>query len=378
MRFVVPPKPVQVKPTPPGLMGLVEVDSLVRFEKAHDIATGFGVTVAVLDTGCFTEHLDFSPSDERIAARANCMTDQTGDDVSDMSGHGTHVTGALAANGPHVGVAPACRIVPVKILLGTDDDKSAQIRAAIARGLNWVLDNAEAQDITVVCLSVGDDGNYADDQDFAGDAVTDAVTDAVLALAERNIPVVAAAGNFYGKFSKIEPVEGMCFPAILRQAVSVGAVYDQPCDNAAGRPCKLGPEYGSPSTQSSEPDQLTIYTQRMAKAAAGQCGTDIFAPGSWVLSTGIDGDSGSSIVKQGTSQAAPIVAGVIALLQSLHLKHTGEKRPPIAILKKIMSDTAVSISDDSLVTNVKVTNKTFLRVDAFAAVQELARQLGEG
>ncbi|MCA0033894.1 S8 family serine peptidase [Mesorhizobium sp. B263B2A] len=373
MRFVVPPKPVQVKPPPPGVMGLVEVDSLVRFERAHGIATGVGVTAAVLDTGCFTEHLDFSPSDERIAARANCMTDQTSEDVSDVSGHGTHVTGALAANGPHVGVAPACRIVPVKILLGTDDDKSAQIRAAIARGLNWVLDNAEAQDITVVCLSVGDAGNYADDQDFGGDAVTEAV----LALAERNIPVVAAAGNFYGKFSKTEPVEGMCFPAILRQTVSVGAVYDQPCDNAAGRPCKLGPEYGSPSTQSSEPDQLTIYTQRMAKADEGQCGTDIFAPGSWVLSTGTDGDNGSSIVKQGTSQAAPIVAGVIALLQSLHFKHTGEKRPPIATLKKIMSDTAIVVSDDSLVTNVKVTNKTFLRVDAFAAVQELARRLGQ-
>ncbi|WP_217578408.1 S8 family serine peptidase [Mesorhizobium sp. GbtcB19] len=374
INFVAPPIPDQIpfKPSSGHALEMAEVSSLVHFEQAHAIANGEGVTAAVLDSGCFTGHLDFQPSDLRIAASVNCMSDPPGDDITDASGHGTHVAGALAAKGVHIGVAPACRIVPVKILEGTGSDQSADISSAIANGLNWVLDNADRLGISVVCLSVGDNKNHADDSGFAANPVTQAI----LALAARNIPVVAAAGNYYGLFATKElAAEGMCYPAIVRQVVSVGAVYDQPCNDAAGRPCSLGAEYGSPSTQSSRADQLAIYTQRMEKVDADGCGTVIFAPGSWVLATGIGGNAGSSIVRQGTSQAAPVVAGVIALLQSLHLKEKRNARPDIAMLVRIIRQSAKVIEDDSEVTSLAVTGKRFLRVDALAAVTQLQQEL---
>ncbi|MER9190941.1 S8 family peptidase [Mesorhizobium australicum] len=350
-----------------------EVDQLVNYKQALLLSTGDGITAAVLDTGCFVDHRDFAPANQRIAAQVNCMTNPFGQNITDTTGHGSHVAGVLAANGVHVGLAPGCRIVPVKVLSGTGAEDGAAIGIAIANGLNWVLENCDQLEISVVCLSVGDNGNYNDDSGFAGNAITEAVQ----ALAARDIPVVAAAGNLYGLFTKQTAEEGMCFPAILRQAVSVGAVYDQACDDLADRPCELGPEYGSPATHGSKPDQLAIYTQRMAKPDLDQCGTDIFAPGSWVRSTGINGDSGSSVVTEGTSEAAPIVAGVIALLQSLHFKRTGERRPSLAKLRQAIRNSAVTIVDDSSSTNHQVTNKRFPRIDVFAAVKLFAQGLPE-
>jgi subtilisin family serine protease len=372
MTFIPPPVPAQLGDLPPGGIALTEANDLVRFLEAHNISRGDGVTAAVLDTGCFVDHLDFQPNGDRVAIKVNCTANGGADDVTDASGHGTHVTGILAADGPHTGVAPGCRIVPVKILNGTPGaDTSADIARGIERGLNWVLENADDHGISVVCLSVGDDKNHNDDSTFANNTIAQAV----LALAARNIPVVAASGNLYGVFAKTVAAEGMCFPAILRQTVSVGAVYAQACDDALGRPCSLGPEYGNPSTLSSKPDQLAIYTQRMARPAGDVCGTDIFAPGSWVKATGTDGDTSSSTVLQGTSQAAPITAGVIALLQSLHKQLQGEVRPPIDLLKRILQESAVTVRDNSLVTNLQVTNKKFRRVDALAAVEQMQQEL---
>lgn len=375
LRFLPPPKPRQIafKPLAKTTFGIVEVSSLERFEKAHEISRGEGVTVAVLDSGCFIGHRDFAPSDERIAATVDCTAEPPGADVSDTFGHGTHVAGALAASGVHLGVAPACRILPVKIM--TTDSDTSGIGPAMARGLNWVLDNADTFNISAICLSVGDDWNHKDDSDFASNPIAQAIE----ALAARNIAVVTAAGNLYGKFStENEAAEGMCFPAIVRRTISVGAVYDEPCSDAdPDRLCSLGEEYGNPVTLSSRRDQLAIYSQRMERADSAGCGTTIFATGSWVTATGIQGEASSSIV-QGTSEAAPIVAGVIALLQSLHLKQTGERRPDIDKLVRIIRDSAHPIDDDSSVTNRAITGKRFLRIDAFAAVQKLQQDLPVG
>lgn len=367
MQFVQPPVPEQMPPLPPGgpIMELNEADELVQFRKAHMTSIGSGITVAVLDTGCNTAHRDFADVPGRIAACVNCTGVGSGDDVTDGSGHGTHVTGALAANGIHVGVAPGCRIVPIKVLDGVGAGQGIPIGEAIALGLQWVIDNADAHDICVVSMSIGDAGNHTDDSAFS----TEPIAVSIAALADRNIPVVASSGNYYGRFSKAAAAEGMCFPAILRQAISVGAVYDERCDPAQGRPCRLGEEYGSPEAFGSRPDQVTVYTQRMHKADLSGCGTDFLAPGSWVRATGISGDNGSSVVKEGTSQAAPIVAGTIALMQAVSLERTGNRRPPIDRLKAILRQTARQVNDNAVMANVKPTNRSFVRINAFEAVR---------
>ncbi|MDN2580151.1 S8 family serine peptidase [Aquibium sp. ELW1220] len=376
MTFHMPPRPVQLPsagPVPGGHLALHESDALVQFREVHKTLGlfGQGTVVAVVDTGCNLDHRDFLPNEARVAGRVNLSGTGASDVVSDIHGHGTHVTGAIAAHGIHPGVAPQCRIVPVKVMRGDDTDTSDSIRQGMIRGLEWVLANAEALGISVVCLSMGNDRNLQSDAGLENDPMTLAVKD----LFAMNIPVVASAGNYYGLHAtQHDAVEGMCFPAILRETISVGAVYDEPC-NSADKPCSLGPEFGSPFTSASKPDQLTIYTQRMAKTADTEFGTDIFAPGSWVKSSGIGADNASSRVMQGTSQAAPITAGVIALMQSAAVQAGKKPRLPIAMIRDVLRSTAVRIRDDSTLATPRTTRKEFLRVHAPGAVKEIRNRL---
>ena len=88
---------------------------------------------------------------------------------------------------------------------------------AVDQALNWVLDNHVTFNITVVSISLGDESNLTDDAPFDESSTRRLVGQ----LRELNIPVVVAAGNDYFQFKK----QGMSFPTILRETVSVGAVY---------------------------------------------------------------------------------------------------------------------------------------------------------
>jgi subtilisin family serine protease len=378
MTFHMPPRPLQLPAAAPGHGGplpLLESDALVKFREVHKTLGlfGQGTVVAVVDSGCNLDHRDFLPTEARVAGRANVTGAGAADDVSDIHGHGTHVTGAVAAHGIHPGVAPQCRIVPIRVMRGDNTDTSDSIRQGMIRGLEWALANAETLGISIVCLSMGNDRNLQSDAGTENDPMTIAIK----GLFAMNIPVVASAGNYYGLHAtQQDAVEGMCFPAILRETISVGAVYDEPC-NSADKPCSLGPEFGSPSTGASKPDQLTIYTQRMAKFVDDAFGTDIFAPGSWVKSSGIGADNASSRVMQGTSQAAPIAAGVIALMQSAAAQAGKSPRIPIAMIREVLRSTAVRIMDDSSLARPRTTRKEFLRIHAPRAVAEIRNRLAQ-
>lgn len=75
---------------------------------------GAGLTVAVLDTGLNTAHVDFAG---RIAAEVNFTTDNNGNknDANDGNGHGTNVGGIITAGSKHTGIAPGANILPLSI-----------------------------------------------------------------------------------------------------------------------------------------------------------------------------------------------------------------------------------------------------------------------
>ncbi len=124
--------------------------------------------------------------------------------------------------------------------------------------------------------------------------------------------VVIAAGNDY--FSH-QSRQGMGFPAIIRECVSVGAVYDA---------VEGGFRYGSGAVaNSSRPGQITPFSQRLHESVNPDTYTDIFAPGAPVTSSGINGPHGES-VQHGTSQATPVTAGLILLMQEFYWRATGE------------------------------------------------------
>jgi hypothetical protein len=93
-----------------------------------------------------------------------------------------------------------------------------------------------------------------------------------------------------------------------------------------------------------------------------------------VTSSGIANDTGTSI-QHGTSQATPVVAGVVLLLQSYHLRATG-RLPAVADVRRWLIQGAVTINDgDDEQDNVLHTGLVFRRVDAMGALAACAKNL---
>jgi subtilisin family serine protease len=335
---------------------LVEVDNLVRASQARQLfqVDGAGLAVAVLDTGLRTTHIDFAA---RVVAQRNFTTDNGGNtaDATDGQGHGTNVAGIIAAGAIHKGMAPKANVIPVKVLSNTGGGSFA----GILDGLNWVLANREAHNITAVCMSLGDGGNYQSDDQFAADGLRTAIT----VLRSRGVAVVVAAGNDYFPHNS---QQGMGYPAIFRETISVGAVYD--FDEGAF-------SYSSGAQAlSTAPDRLTPFSQRLHEKLQAACRTDIFAPGAPVTSSGISTDQGES-VQHGTSQATPVTVGVILLMQQYFKNRTGQL-PSVDNLEKWIRAGGVKIHDgDDEQDNVLHTGLKFIRLDAVNALEAMKRDL---
>ncbi len=335
---------------------LVEVDNLVRATEARDAFSvdGSDLTVAVLDTGLRTTHVDFAG---RVVAQRNYTADNSGDpdDATDGDGHGTNVGGIIVAGGDHIGMAPGANILPIKVL-GDNGSGSFQ---AVEDALQWVIDNRDAHNITAVCMSLGAGDNNQDD-DFSPEPV---LRTRFKDLRDLNVAIGLAAGN---DFATHRSQQGMSFPAILRESVTVGAVYD----DFAG-PFSYG---GGARAFSSAPDRITPFSQRLHETVSPECRTDIFAPGAPVTSAGIQNDHGES-VQQGTSQATPCVVGIMLLMQHLHHRLTG-RLPTVDQLVEWMRRSGVTINDgDDENDNVVNTGLDFIRVDAFTALDAIRRDL---
>lgn len=340
----------------PFLPELTEVDLLVRAPQARrDFnVSGSGVTVAVLDTGLRTTHVDFAG---RVVPGRNFTSDYGGDpaEVTDGHGHGTSVAGIAVAGRIHTGVAPNARIVPLKVLRNDGTGRFTDIRDA----LDWVLDRREAMGISALCLATGAADNRTTDTDMPGDAIGALLQQ----LTDEGVCCCVAAGNDYYAHGG---TQGMCYPAIFRQTVSVGAVYD--ADEGRFRYRDGAKAFAS------DADRLTPFTQRLHRTVGGPCATDTFAPGAPITSSGILNDTGESI-QYGASQATPVVLGVVALLQSFHLRTVGHL-PTVTELKRWLNRGATVVfdgADDN--DNVNHTELTFPRVNALGSLLVCAKDL---
>ena len=333
----------------------IEVDTLIRVQRARDTfrVDGSGLTVAVLDTGLRTTHVDF---EGRVRAQRNFTADNGGapDDASDGDGHGTNVGGIIVGNGIHVGIAPGAGIVPLKVL----GNHGGGTFEAINAGLQWMLDHQEEFNITVANLSLGAEMNLSDDADLRDFSTTLLIR----RLTERNIAVVVAAGNDYFKFK--EP--GMGFPAIIRETISVGAVYDS---SVGGFQYRSGAEAFSTGA-----NRITPFSQRLHDDHHRDARTDIFAPGAPVTAAGINNDRAESI-QHGTSQATPVTAGVILLMQEFFLR-SANRLPSVETVIACLRNGAVLTNDgDDEDDNVPHTGKDYPRIDAFSALVAARRSL---
>ncbi|MBX9792488.1 MAG: tyrosinase family protein [Pirellulales bacterium] len=376
-----PPRRIARVPAPvtfersPLSVALVEVSAVVRVEEARQRfgVRGEGLTAAVLDTGVRASHRDFAlaaGSGSRVLAQQNYTADNNGavDNAADGNGHGSNVAGIVAAGDRHVGMAPRAGLVAIKVL----DNRGEGDFAAVDRALDWVLANRQRHRISVVNLSLSDSGNYATADDFAQVALRSKIRQ----LRGQNVAVVIAAGN---AFFEHQSDEGLAYPAIFPEAISVGAVYDANIGRFAYQSGAIA--------ESTDRDRITPFSQRLWRvdsAGAAVLGTDIFAPGAAVLSTGYTSDTASSTSQHGTSQAAPCIAGLVLLMQEYHVRQTARSAaepgvlPSVDDLEAWLRRGSVPITDgDDEDDNVTNTGKVFRRVDAVLALTAVDNALRE-
>ncbi|MEZ4673985.1 MAG: S8 family serine peptidase [Caldilineaceae bacterium] len=339
---------------------LPEVTDFLWVDQAREAfkVNGAGMTVAVLDTGLNTGHIDFAG---RVLAQVNFTGDNDGDknNANDGNGHGTNVGGIITAGGNHTGIAPGANIIPIKVL----PDKVSGDFAWIDQALQWVIDNRETHNITAVCMSLGDRGNYTTDTFPIWQTLRNGVRRKIKTLRDARVAVVIAAGNDYSSHGSRQ---GMAFPAIIRECVSVGAVYDS--DGG-------GFNYGRGAKAiTTKRGQITPFSQRLHSSVNAETCTDIFAPGAPVTASGI-GSTTASSTQHGTSQATPVVTGVILLLQEFYQRWQHEL-PTVEQLISWLQAGGVPIFDgDNENDNVQHTNLMYTRTDALSALDAARRSI---
>ncbi len=141
----------------------------VNLAPALERASGAGITVAILDTGVDATHPALSG---RMLAGRDMVDDD--DDPREESGgvawgHGTHVSGIVAA------VAPDATLLPVRVL----DSNGRGNMFTLAYAIEWAVD----QGVDVINLSLGSEVDSR------------VLEEAVAAAVDVGVVVVAAAGN---------------------------------------------------------------------------------------------------------------------------------------------------------------------------------------
>lgn len=212
------------------------------------------VRVYVIDTGINIEHEEFSGG----RAVYGINIENPGAAPSDCNGHGTHV--AALSVGKYSGVASNAVAVSVRAISCTGKGKCSDVIEA----LEWVLEDAKRNSAirSIAIMSIG------------SISPTCAPTAAVTQLLWNNgIVITAAAGNNETDSCKL-------YPAKNAGTIAVGAIDKND----------------------------RVYKSNNY----GDC-IDLFAPGVDVVSAWGHGNDQYKI-KTGTSMAAPIVAGIAALM----------------------------------------------------------------
>ena len=274
--------------------------------------TGAGIGVAVIDSGITSWHDDLTyqgrstlvkvKNGQRVSAFVDFVNGRL--NPYDDYGHGTHVAGIIAGNGydtfgSRAGIAPDANLVGLKVLDGNGRGVISNVIAAI----EWSITNRAAYNIRVINLSVGS-------------SITESYNTDPLALAAKRavdagIVVVAAAGNL-GKNAKGKPqYGGITAPGNAPWVLTVGASSTE-------------------GTVSRLDDVYAPYSSRGPSAIDYQAKPDLLAPGTGVVSLSdatsllyftnpgllLKGLLGNKpyISLSGTSMAAPVVAGTVALM----------------------------------------------------------------
>ena len=252
---------------------------------------GNTIGVAVVDSGVNPNgDLYTSTGANRQVADVRFNSDYN-QSTSDGYGHGTHVASIIGGDGSesggkYIGVAPMVNIINVKV---SNDDGSAMIKDVVA-GLQWVLEHKDAYNIRVVNLSLN--------SSVAESYQTSPLDAAVEILWFNKIVVVASAGN-QGSGAIFPPAND---PFII----TVGATDDKGTNSLSDDIVASFSAYGQTSDGFKKPDLVAPGTNIIARLVNLNMGLANTHPANKV------GDQFFRM--SGSSMAAPMVSGAVALL----------------------------------------------------------------
>jgi serine protease AprX len=261
--------------------------ALVDVSSAYSSAS---IGVAVIDSG-IAAGVDF---DARISAFYD-FTDGTirAATPTDPYGHGTHVAGLAA--GTFVGVAPNARLIGLRVL----DANGQGSTDNVIRAIEFAIANKDVLSIDVINLSLG--------HPIFESAATDPLVQAVEHATRSGIAVVVSAGNFgRNRTTGVVGYAGIASPGNAPSGISVGSV--QTFDAVSRDVHRIAP-----------------YSSRGPSWYDGFAKPDISAPGDDLLSVAAvgstlrvmvesNGNSGNYMRLSGTSMAAGVASGVVALV----------------------------------------------------------------
>ena len=263
--------------------------------------SGQGIGVAVVDSGV-SPHAALS---KKVIASVSFVT---GDPIaSDTYGHGTHVAGIIAGSGGPAasvtplytgGIAPGAQLINVRVLGANGTGLTSDVIA----GIDWAIANRSKYNIRVINLSLG----HPVYEPAATDPLCEAVADAVQA----GIVVVVAAGNSGKSPDGRMVLGGITSPGNSPLALTVGALNTW-------------------ATAKRSDDSVTTYSSRGPTRFDLAVKPDVAAPGNKIVSLQANGSvlpslyptlhvtgtgNNAYMMLSGTSMAAPMVSGGVALL----------------------------------------------------------------
>ena len=312
--------------------------------------TGAGVVVAVVDSGVNYDHFDLADhlwdGGEEFPHHGYDVVNGDNDPMDDK-GHGTHCAGTVCGDGTAgslTGIAPDATLMCVKSIRGDGFGGAVNI----AGGMEWAVEHG----CDLISMSLG----MVD----AGTTDKEILRRTCEAVLDAGIVAMVCAGNEGNAFLQMTyPVpnnvrvpascpppyldpDQMANPGALSCVVAVGAVN---YNDAAADFTSRGPVTW----------QDTEFGDYAYNPGIGLIRPDVCAPGVNIKSLDYNNTNGYTNM-DGTSQATPCVAGIVALMM--------QKNPELtpAEIYRILEETSVKL------TPTKSNTSGVGRVDALAAV----------
>ncbi len=277
--------------------------------------TGAGVRIAILDTGLDETHPAFDGI--TVADRQAFLNPEA--TTHDTDGHGTLVTGILAAQGTPLadrvrglhlrGVAPDVELHTHKVFSHELERAQHAIAAAHVR-------QAVDANVDLICLSLG----FGNGPGSPPPGYTPPLTEEIHRAVARGVLVVAAAGNAHDHIQ----YDDVQYPANLPGVIAVGAVAP---DGTAAAFTLRGNQSLNQEPADDGPGRMRLDWK-----------PEVSAPGVGILGPGLNR---SYETLDGTSAAVPYVCGGLALLLEAHpwLRNTDDADMVYAV-KRQLAETA--------------------------------------